>query len=78
MTKNEIRSFAARVPLRMLEAPRAATVLALGGAGGLAAAGSRDVMDVPVAGGTPMPANEADALNRALIEYHRQRAGQQR
>ena len=69
---------AARVPLRMLEAPRAATALAVGSAGGLAAGGMRESMDVPISGGQEMSAADADALNRALIEYHRQKAGQSR
>jgi hypothetical protein len=60
---------AARVPLRMLEAPQMATALTVGSAGGLAAGGMREAMNVP--------GNDAE-LTRALAEYQRQRAGQSR
>lgn len=67
---------AARVPLRMLEAPRAASVAAAIPVGGLAAEGSRQALEVEASGGTPMDASEADRLNRALIEYRRRQEGQ--
>lgn len=68
---------AARVPLRMLEAPRAVSVAAAIPVGGLAAEGARRALDVPASGGVPMGPEEADALNRAVIEQHRRRqAGQ--
>jgi hypothetical protein len=60
---------AARVPLRMLEAPRLATAAVLTPVGAISAEGMRQAMNVP--------GDDAE-LTRALAEYQRQRAGQSR
>lgn len=61
---------AARVPLRMLEAPQWATAAALTPAAAVGAAGSRELMD--------RPPSEQEALSLALAEYQRQQAGRSR